>query len=252
MTVSDPADGNFLPSPPPLLAIGHSLLLDFDGTLVELVDRPDAVVADDLLKSQMARLAGTFGGRIALVSGRSISQLSEFFGGSLDRLGAVGSHGAEMLVGSQAFSPERPSTFAAAEKAALSAFGERDGLVVEVKTLGIALHFRLAPDAEQEVRTLARQLADQSGLTLQEGKMMIELRIPGHDKGTGIAAVMAHPPFAGTRPVFIGDDITDEAGFLAAANFGGFGVLVGEPRPTAARYRLDSVTAVRAWLDNAT
>ena len=87
---------------------------------------------------------------------------------------------------------------------------------------------------------------------IQEGKMMIELRASGHDKGTGIVDLMAHAPFFGTRPIFIGDDLTDEAGFAAAERLGGFGVLVGAERPTAARYRLGDVAAVRHWLGEAT
>ncbi len=81
--------------------------------------------------------------------------------------------------------------------------------------------------------------------------MMVELRVAGHDKGSGITALMQQPPFAGTTPVFLGDDVTDEAGFAAVANLGGFGVLVGEARPTAASYQLPSVQAVREWLGTA-
>jgi trehalose 6-phosphate phosphatase len=87
---------------------------------------------------------------------------------------------------------------------------------------------------------------------IQEGKMMIELRASGHDKGTGIVDLMAHSPFSGTRPIFIGDDLTDEAGFAAAERRGGFGVLVGTERSTAARYRLSDVAAVHDWLGGAT
>ena len=81
--------------------------------------------------------------------------------------------------------------------------------------------------------------------------MMIELRAGGHDKGSGIATLMAEPPFAGTVPVFAGDDLTDEAGFVAVAKLNGIGVLVGPERPTAARYRLPDVASVRSWLEQA-
>ena len=78
--------------------------------------------------------------------------------------------------------------------------------------------------------------------------MVAELRTPGPDKGDALAAFMAEPPFAGARPIFVGDDLTDEHGFAAAAALGGFGVLVGPARPTQARARLDDVEAVHAWL----
>mgnify|MGYP003381963082 CR=1 FL=1 len=229
-----------------------SLLLDFDGTLVDLVDRPDAVVADTHLKALLNRLAGTFEGRIALVSGRSIAQLFGFFGQSLTRFGFVGSHGAEVQVGVQRVASVRPEALGAVEQAMRSAFGQEEGIIIEPKSLGVALHYRLAPMAEAKVRTFARELAEASGLMIQEGKMMIELRASGHDKGTGIVDLMAHSPFSGTRPIFIGDDLTDEAGFAAAERRGGFGVLVGTERSTAARYRLSDVAAVHDWLGGAT
>lgn len=78
---------------------------------------------------------------------------------------------------------------------------------------------------------------------------MLELRTAGADKGTGIVALMSQPLFAGTAPVFAGDDVTDEAGFAAAARLGGHGVLVGPGRPTTAQFRLSDVAAVRAWLE---
>lgn len=251
--MSSPIPASTIPlaPPAPLSALNTSLLLDFDGTLVELVDRPDAVVADLPLKALLNRLAGTFDGRMALVSGRSIAQLLDFFGNALARFACVGSHGAEVEVGGQRFAPVRPAALDAAERAMRSAFGQEEGVIVEPKSLGVALHYRLVPKAEAKVRVLAKELAEASGLTIQEGKMMIELRASGHDKGTGIVALMAHPPFFGTRPIFIGDDLTDEAGFAAAERLGGFGVLVGTQRPTAARFRLDNVAAVRCWLGEA-
>lgn len=252
MSFSKPASASRLASPAPLRASNASLLLDFDGTLVDLVDRPDAVVADLPLKALLDRLAGTFEGRIALVSGRSIAQLFGFFGNALTRFGFVGSHGAEIQVGVQRVAPVRPAALDAVERAMRSAFGQEEGIIVEPKSLGVALHYRLAPMAEAKVRNLASELAEASGLMIQEGKMMIELRASGHDKGTGIVDLMAHAPFFGTRPIFIGDDLTDEAGFAAAERLGGFGVLVGAERPTAARYRLGDVAAVRHWLGEAT
>ncbi|MBK6413892.1 trehalose-phosphatase [Sphingopyxis sp.] len=240
-----------LAPPAPLSALNSSLLLDFDGTLVDLVDRPEAVVADLALKALLARLAGTFEGRIALVSGRSIVQLFDFFGNALPRFGFVGSHGAEVQVGVQRVAPVRPAALDAVEQAMRSAFAQEEGIIVEPKSLGVALHYRLAPTAETKVRSFASELAAASGLMIQEGKMMIELRASGHDKGTGIVDLMAQSPFFGTRPIFIGDDLTDEAGFAAAERFGGFGVLVGAERATAARYRLSDVAAVRNWLGEA-
>ena len=69
--------------------------------------------------------------------------------------------------------------------------------------------------------------------------------------GLAIKAFMRATDFAAARPVFVGDDLTDEHGFAAAAALGGAGVLVGAARETAATYRLASVAAVAAWLEGA-
>jgi trehalose 6-phosphate phosphatase len=91
-------------------------------------------------------------------------------------------------------------------------------------------------------------MADRHGLELQSGKMVVEVREPGPDKGAALEAFMAHPPFHGARPIFVGDDLTDEAGFAAAVRLGGYGILVGQPRVSAATFRLADVSAVESWL----
>jgi trehalose 6-phosphate phosphatase len=234
--------------PPPLRGTDEALLLDFDGTLVELADHPDAIAVDDTLTSLIARLRGTFAGRLALVTGRSAVQIDRFLGRTLDGVALVSSHGAELKVGSHIVVPERPAALLAAEQALRDAFADVEGVVIEVKSLGVAVHYRMAPEVEPHARAVIDRHAGGEGLAIQEGKMMMELRAGGYDKGTGIAALMALPPFAGHRPIFVGDDVTDEAGFGVAAQLGGYGVLVGAQRATAARYRLDSVDAVHAWL----
>ncbi|RYE01947.1 MAG: trehalose-phosphatase [Sphingomonadales bacterium] len=240
-----------LAPPQPLVAAGHSLLLDFDGTLVELADRPDEIVVEPALATLIRALAGTFWGRLALVSGRSVAQLEGFLDEALTGVALIGSHGAEIQIGTSRVAPVRPPALIAAEHAIQAMFADRAGVVVEVKSLGVAVHYRLSPEAEPAARRLVQSLAIDNGLAVQEGKMMIELRAAGHDKGSGIAALMAQSPFAGTVPVFAGDDVTDEAGFVAVAALGGLGVLVGPERPTAARYRLNNVSAVHAWLEQA-
>ena len=238
-------------APPPRLAPGNSVLLDFDGTLVEIADQPDAVVIDPGLPKLLQQLTGTFQGRLALVSGRSVAQLEAFLGASLNGVAIVGSHGGEIQAGAWRTSSRRPEALIFAEGHFRAAFAEQEGVVLEVKSLGVAVHYRLAPEVEPAARAMAERIAGESGLVVQEGKMMVELRATGHDKGSGIAALMERPPFAGTLPVFAGDDVTDEAGFDVVAKLGGIGVLVGPQRPTAARYGLADVAAVRAWLEQA-
>jgi trehalose 6-phosphate phosphatase len=126
----------------------------------------------------------------------------------------------------------------------------RPGVVVERKTLGVALHYRLAPEHGADALAAADRLAAEHGLRLQRGKMMAEVRADG-DKGRAVAALAAEAAMAGYPPLVFGDDVTDEDGFAAAARLGGAGVLVGEPRETHAAHALPDVAAVRSWLARA-
>ncbi len=236
-----------LAPPPAELLAQASLFLDFDGTLVEIVDRPDAVAVDTRLRTLIQTLTRRLEGRIAIVSGRGAGEIDALFGGAGFPIG--GSHGAELRGVEGNVAPPRPAALDEVV-ARLNAFAaERPGVLVEAKPLGAGLHFRGAPDAEEACLALASELAEATGLTLQHGKMVFELRAPG-DKGSAIAALMATRPFAAGRPLFLGDDITDEAGFRAAQALGGAGVLVGAPRVTIAQYRLSDVSSVLDWLES--
>lgn len=124
-------------------------------------------------------------------------------------------------------------------------------IVVEEKSFGVAVHYRLDPSAEPASVMLAENLAHALGLQLQRGKMMVELRVPGGDKGRAVHRLMSKAPMQGTIPVFVGDDVTDEPGFSAARELGGHGIMIGAPRSTAADYRLESPADLRAWLAEA-
>lgn len=236
-------------APPTIRVAKTSLFLDFDGTLVELVDRPETVTVSAKLQTLLERLASKFETRMAIVSGRSVAQLQDFFGPLVDRLALVGSHGGEVRIpGSGLISPDPPSALGEAEQVFADAFRSNPNVLVEVKTLGVAIHFRLEPSAEAAAESIAQDFASAHGLELQRGKMMVEVRTAGHDKGSGICALMSKPPFAGSQPIFLGDDLTDEPGFSRSEELGGFGILVGTWRPTAARYWLPDVAAVHEWL----
>lgn len=239
-----------LPPPPPALLHGASLFLDFDGTLVDIAERPDAVSVDARLRMLMMRLATGLEGRLAIISGRALDEIDRLTG--IDTLAAAGSHGLEMRTPHGVRSaPARPPGLDGIV-AEMRALGERHpGVLVEEKPFGAALHYRRAPEAAEACRVLALRLAEDEGVSLQAGKMVFEIRASGADKGEALAAFMAAPPMAGTRPMFMGDDVTDEAGFAAAARLGGAGILVGQARETAACYRLDDVPAVLGWLQAA-
>jgi trehalose 6-phosphate phosphatase len=238
-----------LPPPPPIPA-SAALLLDFDGTLVELAGAPDRIAVPDGLAALLHRVADRLAGRLALVSGRPVADL-ERHAGALD-LALAGSHGVELRFRGGATLPfERPAALASARDEAARFAAAYPGLLLEDKPAGFALHFRAAPGLEHQVCAFAASLAGRSALTVQHGKMVVELLPPGIDKGEAVRRIMREPPFAGARPWFVGDDLTDEHGFAAAAQMGGAGILVGPPRGTAARWRLDGVGSVHAWLEAA-
>ena len=240
-----------LPSPPLDLLRGAALFLDFDGTLVDLVATPDAAAVDDDLAALMARLVAVLDGRVAIVSGRPVDGVRALFGDAAFAIS--GSHGLEIAwPDGRHHRVERPAALDRIVSHMKAFATAQTGVLVEEKPLGAALHYRNLPAAEAASTDLARRLAEEAGLQLQTGKMMVEVRVPGADKGTAIAAMMAAPALAGHRPVFLGDDDTDEPAMVAARSHGGTGILVGAARATGATYRLESVAATRAWLTAAT
>ncbi len=234
--------------PPPLPDPATiALFLDFDGTLVELADRPDAIVVDPDLSDLLDRLAAAMPGRVAIVSGRSVAQLDGFLGEQATGLAVSGSHGAERRTPADGHVlPERSPALEAAA-AELQAFADLNGIIFEPKSLGAGLHFRMRPELEEQAKAMAAQVAATHGLTMQPGKMMAEVRLPG-DKGAGLRSLAVGEAMDGMLPWFFGDDVTDEDGFAAAAALGGAGVLIGPARETQAAYRLDDVAALRTWL----
>ena len=239
------------PPPPPLsLLSGAALFLDIDGTLDELAEAPDAISVPGELHPLLQRLARLLDGRIGIVSGRAIADVDAHLGGT--GIAVSGSHGLELRFADGSHVPVAPPPGLERARDAVHGFaGAGPGLLVEEKPAGVALHYRQAPEREAEAQAFMAGLARATGLVLQSGKMVAELRAPGADKGDAIRAFMAEPAFAGARPVFVGDDLTDEHGFAAAAALGGAGILVGTPRETAAAWRLESVTEVARWLNEA-
>lgn len=238
-----PADG----APPPGLLAGAALLLDFDGTLVDIADRPEDVAPDPRLPSLLARLARLLDGRLALVSGRPAREVAALAGGQ--GIMVAGSHGLEFLLADGTIErPERPAALDMLGNEARALATRWPGVLVEDKPLGIALHYRLCAAAEPAVHAFANAVAARHGLHLQTGKMMVEVRTGGGDKGTALRWLVEAGPLAGGRPVFLGDDDTDEPALAAAQDLGGAGVLVGPVRPSAARFRLASPARVLAWL----
>jgi trehalose 6-phosphate phosphatase len=236
-----------LPPPPDILEEA-ALFLDFDGTLVELAETPDAIRVPPDLPQLLTRLGARLGGRLAIVSGRAIRDLERYL--SCQGLAVSGSHGLELRLTDGSFVPlAAPRGLDRARERVTRFAGAAPGLLVEDKPFSVALHYRRAPEREPQVHAFMARLAAVTGLVVQQGKMVTELRPAGADKGDAVRAFMLEPAFAGARPVFVGDDLTDEDAFRAAAALGGGGVLVGPARDSAARWRLDGVAQVKTWLE---
>jgi trehalose 6-phosphate phosphatase len=239
-----------LPAPKPLSLRDCALFLDLDGTLAPIAARPQDVHPDPRRTDLLVRLAEALDGRLAVVTGRTLADVDRILEGRVTSVAAV--HGLMRRDGEGRLHARPPHPKVAEAAQALRAFAAKDsGLIVEEKGLSVALHFRLARHHAAAARSLARRLALETGLTLQDGDMVEELRTPGPTKADSVLAFMAERPCAGCSPVFMGDDSTDEDGFAAARHLGGAGVLVGPPRPTRAKYRLPDVEAALSWLEAA-
>lgn len=239
-----------LTSPRPLNLAETALFLDLDGTLAPIAARPQDVGPDPRRTGLLERLSRALGGRLAVVSGRTLADVDRILESRVTAVAAVHGLLRREPDGSLHTTPPHPALLEVGRR--LRAFAARNpGLIVEDKGLSLALHYRLAPAHGQAVRACAEALVRETGLQLQHGDMVEELRTPGPTKGDSVASFLGLQPFAGARPVFLGDDATDEHGFEAVQARGGMGVLVGPPRATAARFRIAGVEEALAWLEAA-
>ncbi len=231
---------------PPLLQANAALYLDFDGTLAAHAPHPDGVTVHDSLPTLLAGLRARLAGAVALVTGRPLAMLDAIVGPP--RYAGAGLHGLEWrLASGNTISSGNPVGASRIVRALREHFGADPRLVIEDKGAAVALHYRQAPERAEECIAFMREIVSGPDFEILRGHAVVEARPRGADKGAALHALAAHAPFAGRTPVFVGDDVTDEDGFLAAADLGGYGVKVGAG-PTAARYRIAVVEAVRDWL----
>ena len=223
-----------------------ALFLDIDGTLLDLADMPDAIVVPPWLPTALDAASQRLGGALALVTGRALAYADELF--SPFRFPIAGLHGAQLRRPDGKVA--RAETTAAFEALKTDLRKETEGLegvLVEDKGAAVAAHYRLAPQRQAQVEPIMERLLSRAGAnwTLQRGKMVLEIRPASADKGHAVEVFLSMPPFAGRRPIAIGDDVTDEAMFRVANRHGGHSVRVGSPSETAATLTLPSASAVR-------
>jgi trehalose 6-phosphate phosphatase len=243
---SSPRDATVLPTPGP----DWALFLDVDGTLLEIAETPLAVAVPGEVVKLLARLHAALDGAVALVSGRSLATLDLLFRPL--HLPAAGQHGLERRDARGDVSQRRVAVEALDRvRRRLSGIeSEIPGALIEDKGDTIAIHYRLAPEREPEVarRVRAEVPEGDADLEVLPGKKVFEVRPRGVGKDLVVDAFMREAPFSDRTPVFIGDDRTDEDGFAAVNRLGGHSIRVGGEGASAARYRVESTTEVRAWL----
>lgn len=237
-------------SQPPPLSRRDALFLDFDGTLVEIAATPERIEVAANLPDLLQRVAAQLDGALAVISGRPLDELARFLAGYTGA--AAGNHGLEWR--SAAGIVHRPSPDPSLDliRPAVRHFAATTpGATVEDKGLAIAIHYRGQPELVDACRQVAEEAVrlSQNRLVMLVGKMVIEIRPQAANKGHAAQAFLTEPEFHGRRPIFIGDDRTDEDGFVAVNQLGGFAVHVGDGG-SRARYRLDGVAAVIHWLED--
>jgi trehalose 6-phosphate phosphatase len=233
----------------PLLTTAHALFLDFDGTLTELAPRPDAVRVASGLVPTLNALHTQLGGALAIVTGRREADIDDFLAPL--RLPLASEHGAQYRLTGPSYPSVALPDLEPVLRAAHGLAALHPGLLVEPKCSSVALHYRLVPHLEDLCReVLTRAVEGVEGVELLPGKCVFEVKPRCINKGQAITDLMSQPPFAGRIPVFVGDDVTDEAGFAAVRAMGGWGIKVGEG-PTMAQHRCMTPAALRGWLSTA-
>lgn len=226
-----------------------AILLDIDGTILDIAPSPRQVSVPAQLRQTLARLEELTSGALALVSGRSIDDIDVIF--SPLRLAAIGVHGAEMRVAGDA--AVRPRTVPLSEPlkrqfAKVAELGE--GILFEDKGYSLALHYRQAPAREPEVLgaiSRIRASFPQEAVEVLPGKFVVELKPAAINKGDAVRELMQHPPFAGRHPIFIGDDTTDLPVFDMVPKFGGRAYSVGDITADVDGH-FETPKIVRSWL----
>ncbi|MBN8989867.1 MAG: trehalose-phosphatase [Rhizobiales bacterium] len=227
-----------------------AILLDIDGTLLELMPTPREVWVPPGLSKTLNRLRARTNGALALVSGRSLNDIDLIF--APDQFPAVGGHGAEMRI-----DPENESVASHAPpmdkelKRRLAAIAKLSpGILLEDKGYSLALHYRLAPHAEKaiyEAVSLIRADLPNAPIEVLPGKCVCEIKHSGFTKATGVRELMTHEPFKGRRPFFIGDDVTDETVFGIMPDYDGLAFSVGR-RAHGVAGHFDAPSDVREFL----
>ena len=227
-----------------------AILLDIDGTLLDLAPTPREVWVPPGLARTLNGLLEKTAGALALVSGRSLNDIDLIF--APEQFPAVGGHGAEMRISgdNESVATHAPPMDKELKRRLAAIAKLSPGILLEDKGYSLALHYRLAPHAEKaiyEAVSLIRADLPNAPIELLPGKCVYEIKHSGFNKATGVLELMAHEPFRGRLPIFIGDDVTDESVFALMPDLGGLAFSVGR-RAKGVADHFDEPRDVREWL----
>ncbi len=227
----------------------RAILLDIDGTLLDIASSPRQVWVPTGLRRVLSRLAQLTGGALALVSGRSINDIDLIF--SPLQLAAIGVHGAELRLTGDGQVSARVAPLSQALKRELATISELGpGILVEDKGYSLALHYRLAPDKGPAVLAAVGAIcagAANEAVEILPGKLVVDIKPVGINKGSAVSELMQTPPFRGRKPIYIGDDTTDVPVFRIIPKFAGQAYSVGGIAAEVDGH-FDRPEAVRRWL----
>ena len=227
-----------------------AILLDIDGTLLDLAPTPREVWVPPGLAKTLNRLHERTSGALALVSGRSLNDIDLIF--APEQFPAVGGHGAEMRVSieSESVATHAPPMDKELKRRLAAIAKLSPGILLEDKGYSLALHYRLAPHAEKAIYaavSLIRADLPNAPIEVLPGKCVCEIKHSGFTKATGVLELMSHEPFKGRHPLFIGDDVTDESVFAIMPDLRGLAFSVGR-RAKGVAGHFDEPSDVRQWL----
>ena len=232
------------------ISVRSAILLDIDGTLLDLAPTPREVFVPAGLAETLKRLLERTSGALALVSGRSLNDVDLIF--APDQFPVVGGHGAEMRLATdnEAVASHAPPMDKELKRRLAAIAKLSPGILLEDKGYSLALHYRLAPQAEKAIYDAVSQIRAElpnAAIEVLPGKCVCEIKHAGFTKATGVLELMNHEPFKGRTPLFIGDDVTDESVFAIMPDFGGLSFSVGR-RAQGVAGHFDEPNDVRQWL----